>query len=392
MITMTILSLRRRCASLAICAVALAGIGCGRTAGPSLQVVRAGTVQRYTPDSGQKFSTSISPFAQVDLAFKSGGLVENITQVKGDDGRMRPVGVGDKVSVGTELARVRVSDYELRVKAAQAALEQAKAQLAAAQASQEDAQLNYDRAVNLYHTASLTKPDYDRAVQQYNSAIASTQSAQAGIANAQSDLDTSKLALHDTAIRAPFDGWIVSRDIELGMLAGSNTKAFTMVDTRRVKATFAVPDYTLSEIRLGQWQALRLDTVPETVQGIVTAISQVADPSSRVFSVEITIANPKDTIRPGMIGSLIVGQTQSGPPCLVVPLGTITSSKDIANGFAVFLLEEDAGKIYARRHDVQIGRTFGNSIEVVSGLTADQRIVVAGAAFLTDGQQVRIIP
>jgi membrane fusion protein, multidrug efflux system len=388
----TIVSPGCRWAFLVICAVILAGGGCGRTPPPSLQVVSAGTVQRYTPDAGQKFSTSISPFAQVDLAFKSGGLVENILQVKGNGGDMRPVGVGDKVTAGTELARVRVTDYEFRVRAAQAALDQAKAQLASAQANQEDAKLNYDRATNLYQTASLTKPDYDSAVQKYTSAVAAIQSAQAGIANAQSDVDTAKLALHDTSIRAPFPGWIVARYVESGMLSGNDTKAFTMVDTRRVKATFAVPDYTLSDIRLGQRQDLRLDTVPETVHGTVTAISQVADPSSRVFSVEITIGNPKDTLRPGMIGSLTIGQGQAGPPCLVVPLSAITSSKDIANGFAVFVLEESAEKTYARSHDVQIGRTYGNSIEVLSGLAAGQRVVVAGGPFLTDGQEVRVIP
>lgn len=391
MIINTILPPRRRFAFLLVVCAALLDAGCGRTPAPSLQTVSGGTVQQYTPDTGQRFSTSITPFAQVDLAFKSGGLVESILQVKASDGKMRPIGVGDKVAAGTELARVRVSDYDLRVKAAQAALEQAKAQLASAQASQQDAQLNYDRATNLYQTASLTKPDYDRAVAQRDSAIASTQSAEAGIANAQSQLDTAKLALYDAAVRAPFAGWIVSRSVELGMLVGNNTKAFTMVDTGRVKATFAVPDYTLSQIHLGQSQALRLDTVQETVHGTITAISQVADAASRVFSVEVTIANPKDTIRPGMIGSLTVGQ-QAGPPCLVVPLGAVVSSKNATNRFAVFLLEGSAGKKYARSRDVEIGRTFGNSIEVVSGLTAGQPIVVAGGPFLTDGQEVRVLP
>lgn len=392
MSNMTVASSYRRCAFLVTCGITLASGGCSRTPAPSQPVVNVATVQQYMPDAGQKFSTSISAFAQVDLAFKSGGLVENILQVKGDDGRTRPVEIGDKVSAGTELARVRLSDYQLRVQAAQAVLEQAKAQLASAQANREDAKFNYDRATILYQTASLTKPDYDRAVQQYTSAVASVQGAEAGIANAQSDLDTAKLALHDTAIRAPFPGWVVARYIELGMLAGSNTRAFTMVDTRRVKAMFAVPDYTLSEIRLGQRQDLRLDTVRETVHGTVTAISQVADPSSRVFSVEITIDNPKDALRPGMIGSLTIGQGHPGPPCLIVPLSAITSSKDIANGFAVFLPEESAGKTYARSHDVQVGRTFGNSIEVVSGLAEGQWIVVAGGSFLTDRQEVRIIP
>ncbi len=376
----------------ALCAITLLSGGCGREPEVRLQTVSVGKVQQYVPDVGQRFSTSISPFAHVDLAFKSGGPVDSILQVKGSDGRLRPLGIGDRVSAGSELARVRVSDYELRVKQAQAALQQAKAQLASARASQTEAQLAYDRATALYQTASLTKPDYDRAVQQRASAMAATQSARAAIANAQSELEQANLALHDTALRAPFAGWITSRDIELGMLVGSSTKAFSMVDTRLVKATFAVPDYALSEIRLGQRQAVLLDTLQDPVQGTVTAIAQVADPRSRVFSVEITIPNPKDTIRPGMIGSLTVGQSQAVQTRLVVPLAAVVSSKYVANGFAVFLVDDRDGKTYARSRNVQIGKTYGNSVEVLSGLVADQRIVATGGQFLADGQEVRVLP
>ena len=378
---------------IALWAISLLCGGCDRRSPPAaLQTVSAGTVQQYVPDSGQRFSTSISPFAHVDLAFRSGGPVEGILHVKGSDGRLRPIGIGDKVGAGTELARVRLSDYEQKVKQAQATLEEAKGQLQSAQAAQAEAQSNYDRAKSLYQTASLSKPNYDRAVQQHESANASGQSAEAAVTSAESALEQAKLALRDTVVRAPFTGWIVSRDVELGMLAGSGTKAFSMVDTQLVKATFAVPDYTLSDIRLGQRQSVLLDTLPEPVEGTVTAISQVADARSRVFSVEVTIPNPKDKIRPGMVGSLTLAQTQNVQFHLVIPLGAVVRSRDIPNGFAVLLLETQGGKTYVRNQDVQLGKTYGSSIEVLGGLVAGQRIAATGGQFLSDGQEVRVLP
>jgi RND family efflux transporter MFP subunit len=378
---------------LLLCVTSLGLVECSRTPPPAtLQTVSAGTVQLYAPEAEQRYMTSILPNARVDLAFKSPGVVGRIMQIRGGDGRVRPVGIGDKVSAGTELARVRTADYEQRVRQLQAVVEQAKAHLQSAKAMEAEAQSNFERASTLYQTASISKPNYEHAVEQKDSAGASVQAAQAALVNGESVLEEARFALNDTALRAPFDGWIVARDIEVGMLVGNTVRAFSMVDIHLVKATYSVPDNALQEIRLGQPQRLVLDTLHEPLQGVVTAISQVADPRSRLFSVEVTVPNPADQIRPGMVGTLTVGQAQAGAPRLVVPLAALVKSKDTSDGFAVWILEDRGGKTYVRNQIVRIGETYGSLIEVLSGLTAGQRVAASGGPFLTDGQEVRVLP
>src|SRR5258708_19059678 len=105
--------------------------GCGKSAvEPSIQTVSAGTVTTIQPDTPERYSATIAPFAQVDLGFNSAGLLERIHQVRGDDGRMRNVQAGDKVARDTELAVVRTTDYQQRVDRATAQLAQSEAQAA----------------------------------------------------------------------------------------------------------------------------------------------------------------------------------------------------------------------------------------------------------------------
>jgi len=72
---------------------------------PVVQVVRAGVVEEIQPNPDERYSVSIEPLEKVDLAFKSGGIVEGILQVSGADGRTRNVQAGDKVDRNAELAR-----------------------------------------------------------------------------------------------------------------------------------------------------------------------------------------------------------------------------------------------------------------------------------------------
>src|SRR4030095_13539333 len=93
---------------------------------PVIQVVRAGVVEEIQPTAEERYSVSIEPFEKVDLAFKSGGIVERILQVRGADNRTRNVQAGDKVGRNAELAQVRSLDYRH-------SLEQTEAQHAQAQ-------------------------------------------------------------------------------------------------------------------------------------------------------------------------------------------------------------------------------------------------------------------
>jgi multidrug efflux pump subunit AcrA (membrane-fusion protein) len=139
----------------------LSAIGCKQQdAAETLPVpVHTAMVQTIAVGNGAKYSASIVPYAQVDLAFKSGGYVESIRQVKNPSGGMRNIDQGDWVQKGTVLAVVQQKDYQDK-------LQQAQAQLARSQAEYDKAKLTFDRTAALYASQSATKPDYDSAQAQ----------------------------------------------------------------------------------------------------------------------------------------------------------------------------------------------------------------------------------
>jgi RND family efflux transporter MFP subunit len=373
---------------------------------PSLQTVTAGTVATIQPDTPERYSATIAPIAQVDLAFKSAGLIEKIYQVRGSDGRMRNVQAGDKVARDTELALVRPTDYQQRVDQAaakvtqsQAQVAQVEAQLEQARANFNEAEIEYARATKLFQSASLVKPQFDQAKGRYEAGLASVKaaeanvkSAEAAVANAGAALSETKLSLSDTSLRAPFGGWISARNVDRGTLVGNATVGFSMMDTHLVKAEFAVPDSSLKMVRLGQKLPVILDTIQHTVQGVVTSISPQADPKTRVFSIEVTLDNARDDVRPGMIGSLTLGVAGNPRPRLVVPLSAVVRAPSDPKSFAVFRLVPRDGKTYAQAQIIQIGQTLSNSIEVTSGLSAGQRVIALGGPLVRDGQEVRVLP
>jgi multidrug efflux pump subunit AcrA (membrane-fusion protein) len=202
----------------------LSAIGCKQQdAAETLPVpVHTAMVQTIAVGNGAKYSASIIPYAQVDLAFKSGGYIERIRQVKNPSGGMRNIDQGDWVQKGTVLAVVQQKDYQDK-------LQQAQAQLARGQAEYDKAKLTFDRTAALYASQSATKPDYDSAQAQLASTAASVSGAQAQVSEAN-------VALGYCELRAPFSGWVVKRSVDLGTLVGPATNGFTLADTQSVLA------------------------------------------------------------------------------------------------------------------------------------------------------------
>jgi len=400
--------MQQKCIGTTFLVAALLLSGCQKQTAiePSVQTVTAGTVELIQPDTPERYSATIAPIAQVDLAFKSAGLIEKIYQVRGADGRLRDVQGGDKVARETELALVRTVDYQQRVDQMAARLSQSEAQaaeseaqLAQAQANFNEAEIEYKRATNLFQSSSLVKPQFDQAKGRYESVAASVKAAdasvnsgEAGVANARAALAEAKLSLSDTSLRAPFDGWIAARNVDRGTLVGNATVGFSMMDTHLVKAQFAVPDFSLKMVRLGQRLPVTLDALQQPLQGIVTSISPQADPKTRVFSIEVTLDNPRDEVRPGMIASLAIGAVRNQEPRLAVPLSAVVRAPLDPRSFAVFRLVPRDGRAYAESQVIQIGQTLSNSIEVTSGLSAGQRIIALGGSLVRDGQEVRVLP
>ena len=339
--------------------------------------VRIAEVNTISAGNAVRYSANIIPYAQVDLAFKSGGYVKSIRQVKGTDGRVRNIDAGDWVTKDTVLAVVDQQDYVNK-------LDQAKAQLERAQAEYERAKLSFDRTDALYASKSATKPDYDSAKAQLDSTAAGVTSAKAQISDAQ-------IALGYCSLRAPFDSWIVERDVDVGALVSPATKGFSVADTRSVKAVFGLPDVSIRQVKLGQAMIITTDALAGEFRGRVTSISPAADPKSRVYSVEVTIQNPNNALKSGMIASLAVGGEELSQPVLAVPLASVIRNS-AGSGFAVMLAVGSGDTLSARLRPVELGDAYGNVIGITNGLTAGDKVITTGVALVKAGDTVRVIP
>jgi RND family efflux transporter MFP subunit len=340
--------------------------------------VRTASVQLLDARTTNTYSANIQPYQQADLSFKSNGYLASIKQVKDADGHVRNIDIGDYVSSGTVLATVQQDEYRDK-------LAQAKASLARSEAEHQRAELSFGRISKLFEVGAATKPDYDDARAQ-------DESTAAAVANAKAQVSEAQLALGYCELRAPFDGWVLKRNVDVGTLVGPATNGFTLADTRSVKAVFGVPDTAMSNVKLGSAQSVTTEALPGNFAGHITSISAAADPKSRVYSVEVRIDNPRNELKAGMIGTIMLGGGRPNANVLVVPLTAVIRSPDRKEGFAVYLTDSDGDSPKVHTQDVTLGDTYGNAIAVLSGLNAGQRVVTSGTNMIRAGETVRVIP
>ncbi len=340
--------------------------------------VRTAMVQNIAIGNSVRYSASIVPYSQVDLAFQSGGYIDQVRQVKSASGGMRNIDQGDFVRKGTVLAVVREQSYRDK-------LQQANAQLSRAQAEYEKAKLSFDRVSALYGSQSATKPDFD-------SAQAQLESTTAAVSGGKADVSEATTALGYCSLRAPFDGWIVKRNVDTGSFVGLATNGFTIANTQTVKAVFGLPDTAVGRVRLGQRLNISTDALSQQFAGKITAISPAADPKSRVFSVEVTIPNSRNQLKSGMIASLAIQGESFEKSVLTVPLSAVVRNPQISDGFAVMVAQGDSEIESVRLRPVALGDVYGNMIAANNGIHSGERVVTTGVSLVKDGDSVRVIP
>jgi multidrug efflux system membrane fusion protein len=293
------------------------------------------------------------------------GVVDEVVQVRGADGRLRTLQDGDMVRRGDVLARLRQHEFRDQVSDAEATLRQAQA--------------DYERAAQLYETRSVSKADYDAAYARYSAARA--RQSQAG------------LSLSDATLRSPMNGVILRRAVEVGSLAGPSVPAFTIADTRVVKVVFGVPDVLVAKLRLGGKLAIQAEAMPgAALEGRITRISPAADPNSRVFEVEAALPNPDGSLKVGMLATLRVVEATPATS-LFIPLAAVIRPVRDTAGYAVYVVRDSAGRApVAALRRIRLGDVSGNQIAVREGLARGEQVIVRGATIVADGQPVRIIP
>jgi len=317
------------------------------------------TVAGQQSSNAVRYSASVRPDWQLDLAFRVGGYVEELRAQE-----------GDRVARGTVLARIRQSDYAQKVAGA-------RGQVAEAAAGATKARGDFARAEKLFAAAALTKPELEAARAQRDAAEARLASASATSSEAQ-------LALGDASLVAPADAVVLRRNVERGSLVAPGLPVFTIAGTSAVRVVFGVPDLVVAQLKTGQALAVVIEALHKTFDAKISRIAPSADPKSRVFEIELTIPNASGEIKPGMLASL---QTNEAKTTLTtVPLDAIVRAQ---NDYAVYVVDA-AGVAHARR--VVLGEMIGNAVAVTSGVAGGERVITKGATIVGDGEKVRVMP
>lgn len=331
-----------------------------------------------------RYSGSLEPAARVDMAFRVGGYVEMLGQVPGEAGKARALEEGDFVGRGTVLARIRSADYSQKVATARAGIGQARSEATLAETE-------LGRAQKLFDANAISKAELDAKV-------ARAEYARANVAAASARAGEAGVALEDTVLKAPMDGVILSRDLEVGSLVSPGRTVITVADISTVKAQFAVPQALVEKLSLGSpltvhVGAERESRAPQTlVDAKVTRIAPAADAKGRVFSVEAELPNPNANLRPGSVISVRIPEATLSAATLSVPLSAVVRSPKDPRGFSVFVLDGEGTRGKARIQQVQLGEVLGNAVTVESGLNIGQRVVTVGSTLIHDGSDAVVIP
>ncbi len=418
-------------------AVVLSGFGCQKAETKELTAkpVRVKAVESYTAKNGSRYSATIRPESQIDVGFKVGGYVESIATGTDGIGVRHTLQAGDIVKSGQVLAQLRRNDYETKLAQAvsqkdemrkglnssvaqtaeaETAISINRSQVTEAEAAFGQARTEFARAKALYEARSMTKKDFDSAETNLTAAQARLETAKGSLIAAQSKVKTMQaqnelnavrvrtadtvidqmaIPLQDATLRSPLSGVVLERKVEEGELVSPNAPAFVIANTTSVKAVFGVPDVELEKLKSGRVLTVTSDAMPgREFAGRVSRIAPSADPNSRVFEIEVTIPNPDDELKPGMIASLELVSESVGETSNVVPLGAVVRSKTDPNGYSVFVVQDIDGKKIVRLRDAKLGEAFGNTVAVTNGLREGELVVTNGSAYLVDGETVEIIP
>jgi multidrug efflux system membrane fusion protein len=388
---------------LAICLAVAAFSGCQKhhTAERQPAAVRTIAAEFAPAATDVRYSGIVEPDAQVDLSFRVAGYVEQIGIMRDGAGRMRELQEGDVIGAGTILARLRPTEYQTRVIYAQAvaadaaaSLSALKAQLTEAEASLIQAERDFERASSLFSEKALTKADFDAAEARRNAASARRDAVTAQIAAQKARIEgagaqhkEATVSLGDTSLTAPFPGVVVAKRIARGSLVGAGAPAFVVADTRVAKVKFGVPDLALAGFKPGDALTVTAEAVPDReFRGRVSSIAASADPTSRVFAIEVSIPNSGQVLKMGMVATVIVAGVRDPAPAPSIPLAAVVKS---SSGYGVYTID---GSDRVRLQPVTLGPVRGNAVVITAGLNPGQRVVATSGLQLSDGEAVRQIP
>jgi RND family efflux transporter MFP subunit len=287
------------------------------------------------------------------------------------------VDLGTRVHRGQLLAVISAPEVDQELNAGRAALQQTRANLSLAS-------ITAQRYQDLAGTKAVAQQDVDQNNQAFSAQKAGLQAAIANVKRLEELQGFEKVI-------APFDGVVTQRLIDVGNLVnagngGANSQLFRIADIDVMRVYVPVPEIYGDRITDGLTATLHLVQSPDQqFAGTITRTSHAIDPSSHTLLTEIDVPNPSGKLMPGAYANV---QLHLAPQAsnLVIPTGAILFQAD---GPTVAVVG-DNNRLSLRK--VSIGRDFGNTIEIRSGLSASDRVVATPPDYVVEGMPVSVQP
>lgn len=319
----------------------LASVACGSKSAPQTEVVEV---------AKPKVTTTIAHLEQVEMQSTFTGNVEgfavnNITPQQARRIKRLLVDVGDRVAAGQKVAEMDNSS-----------LAQAKAQY-------ENQKAAFERADELYKFGGESKANWEATKTAY---------------------EVSKLTyenlLENTTLISPVAGVVTARNYDNGDMVGA-MPIFVVQKINPVKIMIHASESLYSYLKRGMVVEVELDALPERrFKGRISRITPAIDAATRTFEVEVTVANDREEIKPGMYARVTMNYGKR--PNIVVPDRAIV--KQLGAGTRFIYVYTQQGTIEFRK--VELGRRLNDRYEVLSGLNDGEEIVITGQAGVKNGQ------
>ncbi len=282
------------------------------------------------------------------------------------------VKTGEKVSKGQLLASI--SDEDIKAKRAQA-----EAMIADAEGSYATAQKDFDRFNNLYKQQSATAKELDNVTQQHNSAKARVAAARQMRSEINANLSYSSLT-------APFSGVVTQKLAEVGSIANPGIPILTIEQNGTLQVSASIAESDISNIQLGDVANIQIKSTGKNLDGKIIQINPSSQFTGGQYIVKISIPDTaKKDIYSGMFAGVSIPVKEIRPiknDVVLVPLSAIINRDQLTGIYTVGVSNT------ALLRWIRLGKTYGDKVEVVSGLSKDETFIRSAEGKLYNGVAV----
>ena len=353
--------------------------GCGEKIEPgNVEPSKKGRVK--TPVDSAKIISQ--PFFYESVGTVSAKVVSTISSKLMGSVREIFVREGDHVNKGDRLANIDDRQVGAMLRQAKAALAEARRAETAASAGAELATATFTRYQNLMKDASASPQEFDEIKSRHQQAQAGLAAAKQRVKQAEAALSAAVVSSKDAVILAPYDGTIRAKMIDVGDLAAPGKPLFTLETTGNYIVDLVLPEQYIHTIGLNQEIIVTVSALSnKSFTGSVQEIFPAADEKSRSFLVKVRIPADKE-LRSGMFARAAIPIGKAS--LILIPATAVIHSGQLTGLYIV----DDTQT--AKFRLIRTGRTFGDSIEVLSGLKQGDRYVTAPPPTLINGMKVEM--